>query len=69
MKYVIAMMNVSESASEVIKSVNSLIRRVAQAWAKVKEETIKKCIRKAGVLDNYLAVEWKMIHFLIWMCS
>ncbi len=25
---------------------------VAQAWAKVKEETIKKCFRKAGVLNH-----------------
>ena len=32
------------------------IRWVAQAWKAVKEETISKCFRKAGVLDESLSI-------------
>ena len=39
-----------DKASDVAASVNILIavRWVAQAWSKVKSETISKCFRKAG---------------------
>ena len=32
------------------------LRWVAQAWAKVKAEKIKKCFRKAGVLNDDMSV-------------
>ena len=58
LKYVIAKIDECECATEVIKSVNILvaIRWVAQAWAKVKKETIMKCFRKASVLDQSMEV-------------
>jgi len=47
-----------DSAREISNSVNVLvaIRWVAMAWTKVGEETIRKCFRKAGVLDSSMAV-------------
>ena len=40
------------------KSINILhaIRWVAQTWEAVKPETIKKCFRKGGVLDENFTV-------------
>ena len=45
-------------SSKVTKSVNVIqaIRCVAQAWKAVKEETISKYFRKAGVLDENLSI-------------
>ena len=42
------------TASEVVQSVTILnaVRWVAQAWEKVTPETIKKCFRKAGILNR-----------------
>ena len=47
-----------DSASDVSKSVNVLvaIRWVALAWSKVQEETVRKCLYKAGVLNQDLTV-------------
>lgn len=58
MKYVLSKIDACETASEVVNSVNILtaIRWVAQAWKKVKAETISKCFRKAGVLDSGMDV-------------
>ena len=58
LQYVLARIEESESASEVVKSVNVLtaIRWVAQAWKEVKSETIQKCFRNAGILDNDMEV-------------
>lgn len=58
LKYVIAKIDESDNASEVVKSINILIaiRWVAQAWAKVNTETIRKCFRKAGVLSSNMDV-------------
>ena len=41
------------SATEVGKSVDvlSAIRWISKTWNEVKEETIPKCFRKAGLLD------------------
>ena len=49
-----------ENASAVVKSVNILIhvaiRWMATAWSQVREETIAKCFRKAGILNDSLDV-------------
>ena len=57
-RYVLAKIDTCSTASEIVKSVNILtaIRWVAQAWEQVKEETIRKCFKKAGVLDDELYV-------------
>ena len=46
------------SVIQVIKSVSirQAIRWVAQAWEAVKKETISKCFRKAGILDENFAL-------------
>ena len=58
LRFVISKIETCATASEVTKSINILhaIRWVAQAWETVKPETIKKCFRKGGVLDNSFAV-------------
>ena len=58
LSYVISKIDECSSASEVVKSVSILaaIRQVEIAWSKVKEETILKWFRRAGVLDNSLDV-------------
>ena len=56
--FVISKVDECNTASEVNKSVNVLqaIRWVAQTWKAVKDETISKCFRKAGVLDESLSI-------------
>jgi len=58
LKYVLAKIDQSDSAKEVSKSVNVLvaIRWVAMAWLQVKEETIRKCFCKAGILGANMSV-------------
>ena len=58
LRYVLAKIDECDSASEVNKSVNVLvaIRWVAMAWSQVEEETVRKCFRKAGVLNSDMAV-------------
>ena len=58
MKYVLAKIDQSASSKEVSKSVNVLvtIRWVAVAWSQVKEETIRKCFHKAGILGADMSV-------------
>ena len=45
-------------ATDVVKSVNVLValRWVALAWNQVKSDTIIKCFRKSGVLNDLLEV-------------
>ncbi|XP_065831030.1 tigger transposable element-derived protein 4-like [Oscarella lobularis] len=54
--YVLAKIEESSSAKEIVKSVNVLtaIRWIAQAWDSVKPETIVKCFRKSGMLSEAL---------------
>ena len=58
LRYVLSKIDECDSATDVAKSVNILvaIRWVAQAWSKVKAETISKCFRKAGVLNTSMEV-------------
>ena len=58
LSYVLSKIDTCETATEVINSINILIaiRWVGQAWAKVKAETVSKCFRKAGILDNGMDV-------------
>ena len=58
MRYVLAKTDACDSASEVSNSVNGLvaIRWVAMAWSQVEEETVRKCFRKAGILNSDMAV-------------
>ena len=58
LRYVISKIDGCETASDVVKSVNVLIaiRWVAMAWSNVREETISKCFRKAGILSSGLDV-------------
>ena len=53
MQYVLAKIEEC-SSNEVVKSVNILLacRWVAQAWELVSSDTIKKCVRKAGVINS-----------------
>ena len=53
MQYVLAKIEEC-SSNEVVKSVNILLacRWVAQAWELVSSDTIKKCVRKAGVVNS-----------------
>ena len=55
LRFVISKIDECDTASGVIYQVCECalaIRWVAQAWKAVKEETISKCFRKAGVLDE-----------------
>ena len=58
MRYIITKVEECTSAAEVVKSVNILqaIRWIAEAWKSIDPATIKKCFRKAGMLDRELAV-------------
>ena len=57
LRYVLAKIDECTNAAEVAKSINVLtaIRWVSQAWGEVKEETIQKCFRKAGLLNDQLS--------------
>ena len=58
MRYILAKIDECDSASDVSKSINVLVavRWIAMVWSLVEEETIRKCFRKAGILDLDMAV-------------
>lgn len=58
LRYVLSKIDQCDTASDITKSINILIalRWVAKAWSLVKAETITKCFRKAGILNNDLQV-------------
>ena len=55
---VLSRIDACETASEITKSVSILhaIRWIAQAWKAVRPEIVKKCFRKAGILDESFSV-------------
>ena len=57
-RYVLARIEGCTTASEVAKSLTILhaIRWVAEAWKQVPSDTIKKCFRKAGILNESFEV-------------
>ena len=57
-QHVITRIEECSTAHEVVKSLSVLLasRWIAEAWQKVSSETIKKCFRKAGVLDSNFQV-------------
>ena len=58
MQFVLARLKECSSITEVAKSATifQAIRWIAQAWGHVSPEVIRKCFRKAGILDNDLKV-------------
>ena len=58
LRFVISKIDECNVVSEVTKSVSVLqaILWVAQAWKSVKEETISKFLKKAGVLDQSVSI-------------
>jgi hypothetical protein len=58
MRFILAKIEECTSASDVVKSLTVLhaIRWIAQAWSQVSPEVIKKCFRKAGILNQSLDV-------------
>ena len=58
LSYVVSKTDECDLATDVVKSVNILLalRWVALAWNEVKSDTITKCFRKAGVLNDVLEV-------------
>ena len=58
LRFVLSKIDACETALEITKSVSILhaIRWIAQAWEAVQPETVKKCFRKAGILDECFSV-------------
>ena len=58
LRYVVSKIDECDLATDVVKSVSVLValRWVVLAWNEVKSETITKCFRKAGVLNDTLDV-------------
>ena len=58
MRFVLARIEECTSASDVVKSLTILhaIRWTAQAWSQVSSEIMKKCFRKAGILNQSFQV-------------
>ena len=52
--FILTKIDECSNASEIVKSVTILhsIRWIAQAWAQVRQDTIQKCFRRAGVLAD-----------------
>ena len=59
LKYVIAKIDNASNATEVTSSINVLvaIRWVALAWKEVKESTIIKCFKPAGILNDTFDIQ------------
>ena len=57
LRFVLSKIDACETTSEVTKSVSILrsIRWVSQAWEAVNPETIRRCFKKAGILDDSLS--------------
>ena len=58
LSYVVSKIDECDLATDLVKSVNILfaLRWLALAWNEVKSDTITKCFRKAGVLNDVLEV-------------
>ena len=59
MRFVLTKIEECATASEVVKSLNILhaIRWIAGAWGEIGTLVIKKCFRKAGILDPFLDLD------------
>ena len=56
LRYIVSRIDECETVSDITKSLNLLtaVRWVALAWKEVKEQTVLKCFRKAGILCGEL---------------
>ena len=58
-KHVVSRIDEDKSASDIIKEVDVLValRWVVQAWSEVSDETIRKCFKRCGIVEEVMHVD------------